>query len=119
MGLADFSLSQAKCLKHAGEFPISHPYARFQSQETKKVTNYRHEYSLLDDFQRIMITYLDGTRDIPAIQSAMVKAMIDGKLRIAEDGKPLENPLQAEDLVREHTIEALRAFAESALLSSE
>ncbi|MCB0317736.1 MAG: class I SAM-dependent methyltransferase [Bdellovibrionales bacterium] len=119
MGMADFFLSEPKCLKHAGEFPIAHPYARFQSKETKKVTNYRHEYSLLDDFQRIMINFMDGTRDIPALQSAMVKAFIDGKLNISEDGKPLKNPLQAEELVREQTINALRMLSESALLSAD
>ncbi|MEZ4752815.1 MAG: methyltransferase domain-containing protein [Bdellovibrionota bacterium] len=119
MGLADFSLSRPLCLRHAGEFPISHPYARLQAGGTKRVTNYRHEYSMLDDFQRIMISYLDGTRDIPAIQSAMVKAMLDGKLRITESGEAVKNPLEAETMVRDHTVEALRALAEGALLTSE
>jgi len=44
------------------ERPVASPFARLQARDSPDVTNLRHEPVRLGDAERVLLTYLDGTR---------------------------------------------------------
>ena len=66
------------------ERPVGSPLARFQLQNRSSVTNLRHEPIELPELPRQMLLLLDGTRDVEALISDLVKLVQAGKLGVRE-----------------------------------
>jgi methyltransferase-like protein len=59
-----------------GDLPIASRVARNQAAEEDVVTNLYHERVILDDFERYLLTRLDGTRNL----QALLKDVMEGPL---------------------------------------
>jgi hypothetical protein len=60
--------------------PMVSPLARLQAAAGDQVTNLRHFTVDLLDFDRVVVPYLDGTRDRPAILSLVRDAVGRGDI---------------------------------------
>jgi SAM-dependent methyltransferase len=99
----------APCAVDAGPLPTASPLARLQAAVGERVTNLRHFTVDLLSFDRMVVPYLDGTRDRPAIL-ALVRDAVDRGDISTEDGAPLPSDLSL-------ALDAsLRRLAGSALL---
>jgi len=75
-----------------GDMPRASPLARFQaSHGNSRVTNLRHSVTELNDFERVLVTLLDGTRDRGALVTALAEATLEGRLKVSCDGVTLED----------------------------
>jgi hypothetical protein len=63
-----------------GERPLASPLARHQSAAGSAITNLRHRVVELAEGDRLVLGYLDGTLDRPALLGALERAAGDGKL---------------------------------------
>jgi methyltransferase-like protein/SAM-dependent methyltransferase len=89
--------------------PSASPVARWQSQAGSMVTNLRHERVHLDPTERYLLPFLDGTRDLTALETVWQEAPHDETPESADLGT--ETHSAAGDLVQR-----LRWLARAAVL---
>jgi SAM-dependent methyltransferase/methyltransferase-like protein len=107
--LVGLHVRPARCATDAGLLPTASPLARLQAAVGERVTNLRHFTVDLLNFDRVVVPYLDGTRDRPALV-ALVRDAVDRGDISTEDGAALPPDLS-------HALDAsLRRLAGSALL---
>ncbi len=68
-----------------GERPLASPLARHQSAAGSPITNLRHRIVELTENDRLVLGYLDGTRDRPAMLGALERALGDGTFQWDDD----------------------------------
>jgi methyltransferase-like protein len=95
------------------ERPVAALTARYQAMRDTIVTNLRHECLALNELQRALLPYLDGTNDRPALVATLTHMVANGHLRLDALAVP-----QAELAVRiERGLdELLHWYSRSALL---
>ncbi len=86
--------------------PTASPLARWQAGRQAKVTNLRHLLMPISDFDRLLLSLLDGTRDRATLLGCLLDAVHQGRLKVP--GESLEA------LVNQRLAE----FAQTALLVS-
>jgi methyltransferase-like protein len=62
---------------------------RWQAEKGEAVTNQRHEPAVLNDAERILVRYLDGTNDIHRLTGLIHGHILSGDLKLELDGKEL------------------------------
>ncbi len=80
--------------------PVANPLARYQAALGTPVTSLRHEAGRLNEFSRMVLRQLDGTRDRAAILEGLLQSQSEGRLVWGEEdlGRMLDRCL--EKLVR-------------------
>jgi hypothetical protein len=114
--LVDLQLYQPEFVTRISARPVGSPVARALALSEELVTNMRHLSVKLNDFERLVLTLLDGTSDRAAVLDSLTEAAAEGDLEIrAPDGTaPKDCDLRA---VLEQTLEpCLQRLARSALL---
>jgi len=82
---------QAPFTLEIGDRPVASPYARWQAQYQRQVTNLRHERIRLDDLTHLLLLQLDGTVDKGMLRERVAAAVQDGLL-----SPPSNNSLEHE-----------------------
>jgi methyltransferase-like protein/cyclopropane fatty-acyl-phospholipid synthase-like methyltransferase len=96
--------------------PIASPLALLQAKAGENLTNLRHLTVEVPDLVKLVLTHLDGTRDVPALVDAVELAMANGEMQLEPEGQaPPENVNAREILEREMPV-ILERLAKNALL---
>ena len=101
------------------ERPVASPLARLQLENgSKAVTNLRHESIELPELPRRMLMLLDGSRDVEALATDVVKLAQDGKIGVREQegGPVVTDPAKLEQLLRLAVLDNLPKLGRVALL---
>jgi methyltransferase-like protein len=103
--------------KEISEHPIANAVARLQVQGGARVTNLRHERVSLDEFDRYLLPYLDGSRDRVALAKCLeVGPVAEGALSFQVEDEPIQDPAQLRDILVKGVDKRLRWLARAALL---
>jgi len=100
----------------AGERPLADPLARMQAEATAGVTNLRHGTVKPPDLDRNLLALLDGKRDRAALLRELLKAVENGKLTIALEGRTIVDAQEREEIMAKALEESLSRLAKAALL---
>lgn len=93
------------------EKPEISQLARYQAKTSNWVTNRRYEKITLDVSTRVMVQYLDGTKNKEQLIEFIDSLFTEGKLKLSDkDGKPQQ--ANAKEIVEK----ALESFVKTALL---
>jgi methyltransferase-like protein len=99
------------------ERPVASVVARHQAAQGNRVTNLRHERVTLDDVDRFLIQYLDGSHDLEALVRRLQEGPIaEGTLVIRQDEPPEAETEGAEDVLARSIEKRLRWLSFAALL---
>lgn len=98
--------------------PAVTPLARFQAGAGLQVTSLRHVAATFDAFSRKLMSLLDGSRDIAAINEELVAALTRKELNIARDGKPLTDEAEIRKIVAAMVPNTLGQIAKAGYLVS-
>lgn len=102
--------------REARERPRALPTARVEAEESRFVANAWHIVVEMGDLERVVLGFLDGTRDRAALVEAVAeRAAREGLLSDAE-GRPVADPATVRGVVAANLEASLGRIAESALL---
>lgn len=73
--LLDLTTHAERCATRLSRCPVASPLARHEARTESLVTSLSHVQVRLSDFDRTLLTKLDGTRDAPALVSEMMVAV--------------------------------------------
>jgi SAM-dependent methyltransferase len=111
----------AKCV---AEWPVASPWARFQIEQGRTVTNLRHQRVQMDSLARRLVWLMDGTRDRPHLLEELARWVEREGVSLPESesqtGRP--QPATRADIceILSRTLEdALQTAANSSLLIAE
>jgi len=127
------SLAQALLRCYAGQFvelhrfvpqfvtevserPVGSPLARLQARASGKVTNLRHYIVNLNDLDRMVLSHLDGSRNVPRLVDTLEKAIDDGDLRLEKDGQASADGINVRGILEQEMPAVLQRLAKHALL---
>ena len=127
------SLAQALMRCYAGQFvelhrfaphfvtevserPVVSPLARLQARASGKLTNLRHYIVNVNDLDRMVLSQLDGSRDVPRLVDAIEKAIDDGDLRLEKDGQASADGINMRGILEQEMPAILQRLAKRALL---
>jgi methyltransferase-like protein len=99
-----------------GERPAATPLARLQSGADEPVISLRHLGVKLEEFERLVLRLLDGTRDRPALVEELARQAAEGDFEIQQEGRSLDDPAMIRAYLAEALDAALRRLAGNALL---
>jgi SAM-dependent methyltransferase len=112
-GLIELSIRPARCATRLTRRPIARPLARLQAETDDTVTTLRHDNLRLNATARSLLRLLDGSRDLPALCSAMEQIML-------ENARNMDPSLTLTDADRKHVSKGLeqdlRRFVDEGLL---
>jgi methyltransferase-like protein/protein-L-isoaspartate O-methyltransferase len=102
----------------AGDRPMASRVARFQaSHDNDRVTNLRHERVSLDEADRHLLRYLDGSHDRGELVDLLLAGPVaKGILVVREDGKPVKDSGRVRHLLAEGLDKKLGWLASASLL---
>jgi methyltransferase-like protein/2-polyprenyl-3-methyl-5-hydroxy-6-metoxy-1,4-benzoquinol methylase len=115
-GLLDFHVHPPRFASGAGQKPIASPLARLQLDREQAVTNLRGRGVELDEFHRLVLKRLDGTRDRAALLQELRALFESGEFTIEQSGRAVRDPTVLEGLIRSELEPTLRRLAGLALL---
>jgi methyltransferase-like protein/protein-L-isoaspartate O-methyltransferase len=99
------------------ECPVASAVARFLAQTSDRVTNLRHERVTLDELDRYLLRYLDGSRNRAALVDFLLTGPVaEGFLTVQQGGEPVENEGEMREILTEEVEKRLRWLARAALL---
>jgi hypothetical protein len=99
----------------AGERPVASPVARLQATAGERVTNLRHYPVELDEFGRLLLPYLDGSRDRAALVALLADLVARGVVAVPDKGAATPGSVPREYL-EQALAASLHRLAASALL---
>ncbi len=79
--------------------PEASPLARLQARRGSLVTNLRYESVEIDDFQRDLLQFLDGTRTREDLVNMLLHSLAERGARIHEGGEEIQEPERRRELV--------------------
>ncbi len=115
-GLVELHTRVPSCAPVPGARPIASPLARLQAERQPRVTNLLHRAVVLGDADRLLLQYVDGTRDRSALADVLTAAVVDGRFRLENEGRTLDDPTAVRALFAEWVELALGRFASAGLL---
>lgn len=98
------------------ERPTGSPLARLQAGAGGRVTNLRHMTVNLYDLDRMVLSLLDGRRDVPGLVDAVEKAMGEGEMELQQDGQVAPQKVQIREVLEQEVPAILLRLAKNALL---
>jgi methyltransferase-like protein len=114
--LVQFHLHGLHEIREISERPLAGPLSRWQAIRREPISNLAHELVDLSDFDRFVLSLLDGTRDRASIIQAMIEHVKRGEITLQQKGVPVENPELIATVV-EHTLsKTFERFIDMSLL---
>jgi len=86
--------------------PCTLPVARLYAHQTNQIPNARHEIITVDPATCCLLRYLDGTRTIDDLQTAMLVHFEKGELHAEKSGERIQNPEEIVPIAR-HLIQQI------------
>jgi methyltransferase-like protein len=117
--IVELRVAAPRLAPSASERPVASPLARYQLERgVTAVTNLRHEPVELPELARQMVMLLDGTRDLGALATDIVKLGHAGKIGVREHegGPAVTDPARLEELLRLLVADHLPRVARVSLL---
>ncbi len=100
--LVEFHTCDLKLSSVPGPRPAASPWAMLQAQEQNWVTNLRHERVQLDNFDRFLLTELDGRKDRSELLELLMNGPVaEGLLTLDTEGKTVTREEQRALLAEE------------------
>ena len=96
--------------------PLVAPAARYQAARQEWVSNQRQESGHLAPVDKMLVTYLDGTRDVPMLVECMLPHFEDKTLVLNEKDKPVEDMAVVKTQLFTIIPQRLKGLCEFALL---
>lgn len=112
----DLHVADACFVREISEKPQASALARRQAAAATSVTNRRHEMVQVDDFQRNLLTLLDGTRTQQQLIDALVGLITGCELVVYQSQRRITDAAEARHLTQETLPGALQGLARAALL---
>jgi methyltransferase-like protein len=117
MRLVELHLHAARFVLEAGRLPLASALARLQaSRGAQKVSNLRHERVKLDHTSQLLLPYLDGSHDRPALLKMLVGQVRQGQINLEHEGRPVRDPAKIRQILDQEMELALRWLGRAALL---
>jgi methyltransferase-like protein/ubiquinone/menaquinone biosynthesis C-methylase UbiE len=114
--LADLHTCEPQFVTHLSERPIASPVARVLALTEQYVPNQRHLSLKLDDFERIVLAKLDGTRDRAALLETIAESVAQGELEFQAPDGSAGIAVDQREVIEENLGACLEKLAKSALL---
>jgi methyltransferase-like protein len=115
-GLIDLQVREPAFTTEISEFPRATPLARRQAVEGMRVANLRHQVIGLIEFDRFVLSVLDGRHDRQAILAELHDAAANGVFTTHVQGQPVTDPREVDRLLTHALEESLGRLAARALL---
>lgn len=96
--------------------PVASVLARYQVKTQEWISNQCQECKYITAFDRFLINYLDGTRDMAALIDAMLPHFASKELVMREDDVPLEDMAVIRKRLTNALPDRLKAIADMAIL---
>jgi methyltransferase-like protein/2-polyprenyl-3-methyl-5-hydroxy-6-metoxy-1,4-benzoquinol methylase len=91
-GLIDIHSRGSNEPDEVSEKPIASAVARLQAQRSNQVTNLRHHPVKITDIDRVLLTSLDGSRNVEELTSLIAEQLQTGVLSVKEEVPDAERP---------------------------
>jgi methyltransferase-like protein/cyclopropane fatty-acyl-phospholipid synthase-like methyltransferase len=117
-GHVDLHSTPSRFITTVSQRPRTSELARHQVAEGPKVTDRKHATVTLDDFHRQALELCDGKHDRRQILERLVDRARSGRLQLHRDGQRLTDPAAVREALTPLVDQALKTFAEKALLIS-
>jgi methyltransferase-like protein len=114
--LVDLHVQPPRFADGPGERPVASPLARIQSEESGRVTNLRRRTVELDEFDRLVLGQLDGSRDRSSVLEALRGLVDRDELTIYDGDRPIREPAKIDEILAAELEPSLRRLAGLALL---
>ncbi len=114
--LVDLHVRPPRFADGPGERPIASPLARIQAEEGGRVTNLRRRSVDLDEFDRLVLGQLDGSRDRSSLLEAMQGLVARDELTIYDGDRPIREPAKSDEILAAELEPSLQRLAGLALL---
>jgi methyltransferase-like protein len=115
-GLVDFHVHPPRFATEPGPRPLASPLARLQLRRQQPVTNLRGRGVELDEFHRLVLERLDGTRDRASLLDEVGGLFRGGAFTIEQAGRPVHDPAVIDALLKSELEPTLHRLAGLALL---
>lgn len=99
--------------------PEVHPFARLQLAQQSWCINYRHEYVVLNEFDRRFAAAADGSRDLEALAAELDAQVGEGDLAMREEGTVVTDDARRRTLVREEMPYSVERLLQGALIRAD
>lgn len=96
--------------------PTVSPVTRFQAKNTLPVTNLYHKNVTLGDMPRLLLPYLDGSRNKTELLETMLELHAQNILTVEKDNQPVDDEAQIRAFLSALLEEQLEEIARAALL---
>jgi hypothetical protein len=120
--LVEFRTREPLFASEVGAKPVASLLARYQAGLGPAVTNLRHEGGQLNEFSRMVLRHLDGTRDRADILESLLQSQREGRLVLPEGspgsavGAPVARQAVSEEILGTMLDRCLERLARFALL---
>lgn len=98
------------------ERPVASALARHTARRAVNVTNLRHFTTELNDFERLVLVRLDGTRTVEEVLQSLLADVSEGRMSLETHGSSLNCTEDAQALLAQALNAALSSLAGRALL---
>ena len=115
-GMIQISSSAGPYTTAVGETPEVTRMVRYQAKRGERVTNQRHEPTLLNDAERILVRYLDGSNNHAQLAALIAGHIGRGDLKLELDGRTLSDSEEISGHAPLVCRSMLKTMAEHALL---
>jgi methyltransferase-like protein/SAM-dependent methyltransferase len=115
-GLIDLHVREPAFTTAISEFPRASPVARRQAVDGTRVANLRHQVINLIEFDRLVLSHLDGRHDRRALLAELHAAATNEIFTMNVEGQPVADPLEVDHLLARALGESLGRLATYALL---
>ena len=115
-GLIRISASAGDYITEVRQRPVATRLARHQAAGGEVVTNQQHRSVALSAAEQVLIRYLDGSRDLPALARKLERHVDRGELVLERDGAQIPDPDERLDALGILCGSILRDLADKALL---
>ena len=106
-------------VREPGDRPTASPLARRQAADGSNwVTNLRHEAVGLNNVDRLLLPYLDGTRDRGELAEVVVELARKGEYSVKQQDQPVTDPPRVRELAGPVVADRLAHLGANALLVS-
>lgn len=118
-GIVELSVLPTLCTSKVNEYPQATTAARLTVEMgARSVTNQRHETVNLDQFQRLVLQHMDGSKSCHQLLTMLTDFVLDGQLAIEGiEQTQAADRAKIEQLLTDQLANDLQAFAQSALLN--
>ncbi len=116
--LVEFHTLAVQLAAAPGNYPHASDVARLMAQENGLVTNLNHERVTIDEFDRFLLAYLDGSHDRQALLDLLMEGPVAQGVLKLEDEQLAQSDSQKRDLLAEELERRLDWLAQASLFVS-